>query len=186
RGDVATARALLARAGADLSQLRTAFYFNDEFRHRALAEGVARQWRESVGLVATPTPLPFADYLARGQGRPGLDGPFRFSWSLPFPDVDGYLFPLFSTERIGRDNFTRFSDAAVDEVLLRDARRAQDPADRAIAYRRVTDLLCEAMPMIPLTTSLSRWSVADRVGSASAAYLDGATGQPLLREFFLR
>lgn len=186
RGDVAAARSLLAAAGADLSQLRPTFYFNDDFRHRALADEVTRQWREALGLVATPAPLSFDDYLARGQGRPGFDGPFRFSWSSPFSDVDSYLFPLFSTERIGRDNFTRFSDAAFDEMLQRAARGAQDPADRALAYQDAAELLCDAMPMIPITTSLSRWSVADHVGAAGDSYLDGATGQPLLRDLFLR
>lgn len=186
RGDVGAARALLAKAGADLSLLRVPLYFNDELRHRALAEEVARQWRDALGLVATPTPLPFADYLARGEGRPGFDGPFRFSWSIPFADADGYLFPLFTTQRIGRENFTRFSDPRFDESLLREARRSQDPQDRVIAYRRVTDLLCESMPMIPLTARLSRWSIADRVGSASGPHLDATTGQPLLRELYLR
>lgn len=186
RGNVIAARALLAQVGADLTQLRTVFYFNDELRHRALVEEVARQWREAVGLVVTPAPVAFETYLARGERRPGFDGPFRFSWSVPFADADGYLFPLFATHRIGRDNFTRFSDPEFDDALLREARRAQDPEDRVIAYRRVTDLLCETMPMIPLTTSLSRWSITDRIGSARGLFLDGATGQPLLREFYLR
>ena len=186
RGDVAGARALLAEVGADPAQLRPTFYFNDELGHRALVEEVTRQWRDGLGIEAAPAPLPFADYLARGEGRPGFDGPFRFSWSTPFPDADGYLSPLFTTDRIGRDNFTRFSDPAFDEALLREARRSQDPEDRAIAYRRVADLLCDAMPMIPVTTAVSRWSVSDRIGSARGAYLDGATGQPLLRELYLR
>ena len=186
RADVGAARSLLAEVGADLAQMRVPLYFNDELRNRALVEEVARQWRESVGLVATPTPLSFADYVARGEGRPGFDGPFRFSWSIPFADLDGYLFPLFTTDRIGRDNFGRFSEPAIDEAIIRGARRAQDPDDRSLAYKRVTELLCEAMPMIPLTTSSSRWSVADHVGTATGSYIDSATGQPLLRELYLR
>ena len=186
RGDVQEARALLAKVGADLRQVRAPFYFNDEFRHRALVEEVTRQWRDALGIELTPAPLPVEDYIDRGEGRPGFDGPFRFSWASPFPDIDRYIQPLFATDRIGRDNFSRFSDAAFDNALLREARRAQDPADRAIAYEEVLDLLCEAMPMIPVTAGLSRWSVAPRVGAASDTYLDGATGQPALRELYLR
>ena len=185
-GDADAARAELAEAGADVRGLRPPLYFNDELRHRALAEELARQWRESLGLNVVPTPLPYAEYVARGEGRPGFDGPFRFSWSMPFSDVDGYAFPLFTTGGIGGDNFTRFSDSAFDEAVVREARRAQDPEDRKVAFQRVTDMLCESMPMIPLTTSLSRWSIADGVGSAAGLYLDGATGQPLLREYYLQ
>jgi hypothetical protein len=40
--------------------------------------------------------------------------------------------------------------------------------------------------MIPLTTSLRRYIVSTRVASASGGYVDGSTGQPLLRELYLR
>lgn len=186
RSDVAKARSLLTELGADLSAVRVPFYFNDELRHKAMVEELARQWRDTLGFQAVPTPLSFADFVARGEGRPGFDGLFRFSWSSPFADVDGYVAPLFGTAGIGRSNFTRFSDPALDDLIIRGARRAQDPADREIAYERVTDRLCEVMPMIPITNSLSRWLVADQVGSASGSYIDGSTGQPLLRELFLR
>ena len=179
------ARALLAEAGVDLSQLRVPFYFNDEHRHRELVTEVASQWQRAFGMTATPAPLSFEDYVARGEGRPGFDGPFRFSWSVPFPDVDGYLFPLFATERIGRDNFTRLSEPDLDQALSRGARRAQEPADRELAYEEVARQLCESMPMIPLTATLSRWLVADHVRSAIEPYIDGATGQPLLRELYV-
>lgn len=185
-GDFPAAQALVAQLGVDLRQIRPPIYFNDEFRHRALVEEVARQWRSTLGLEVVPTPLSPADFLARGDGRPGFDGPFRFSWSSPFSGVDPYLAPLFGTAGIGRDNFTRFSEPAVDDLILRQARRAQDPADRALAYGRLADLLCEAMPMIPVTQSLSRWLVADDVGSAAGSYVDGSTGQALIRELFLR
>ena len=185
-GDVAAARSSLAEAGIDLGQLRVPIYFNDEGRHRQLVTEVARQWQDAFGLTAVPTPLAFGDFVARGEATPGFDGPFRFSWYMPYPDADGYLFPLFSTGRIGRDNFSRFSDPAIDEALAREARRAQDPADRRVAYRHVTQLLCQAMPMIPLTTSLSRWGFSARVGSATDRFLDGSTGQPLVRELYLR
>ena len=183
---VEAARAMLAEQSIDISQLRIPFYFNDEHRHRELVTEVAAQWQAAFGLVATPTPLSFSEYLARGQGRPGFDGFFRFSWAVPFSDVDGYLFPLFATERIGRDNFTRLSDPELDDALSRGARRAQETADRDLAYRDVAARLCESMPMVPLMNSLSRWLVADHVGSAVEPYIDGATGQPLLKEFFLR
>lgn len=182
-GDVQAARELL---DGDLSAVSLPLLFNDELRNRELAEEVARQWRETLGLRVTPTPLSFADYLAQGTGARGFPGAFRFSWSVPYPDVDGYLHPLFSSDSIGRDNLSRFSDPAVDQALVRLAREAEDPEDRRLAYARVTDLLCEAMPMVPVTTGLSRWLVDEAVGSAVGRYVDGGTGQPMLTELYLR
>ena len=186
RGDAPAAAALLREAGADLSEVRVPFYFNDELRNAELVAEVARQLRERTGLTAVPTAMTFDEYLARASGPQGLDGLFRFSWSLPYSDVDGYLHPLFSTDRIGRDNLSRFSDPQVDRALDRVAREAEDDADRALGYARVTELLCEAMPMVPLTTSLSRWLVTGGWTSAAGQAVDGSTGQLLLRELYRR
>jgi ABC-type transport system substrate-binding protein len=186
RADVPRARALLAEAGADLSGVRLPLYFNDELRNGEQAVEVALQLRAALNLIAVPTPLTFQDYLAKAASPQGLDGLFRFSWSVPYADVDGYLHPLFSTDRIGRDNLSRFSDPEVDRTLDRIAREAEDPEDRALGYARVTELLCERMPMVPLTTSLSRWLVTERVGTASGQYVDGSTGQLQLRELYVR
>ncbi len=186
RTDVPAAQALLGAAGADLSAVRVPLYFNDELRNRALVTEVARQLRASTGLTAVPTAMTFPEYLAKAGSPEGFDGMFRFSWSVPYSDVDGYLHPLFSTDRIGRDNLSRFSDPDVDRALDRVAREAEDDEDRALGYARVTELLCERLPMVPLTTSLSRWRVAERVGSASGQYVDGSTGRLQARELYLR
>jgi peptide/nickel transport system substrate-binding protein/oligopeptide transport system substrate-binding protein len=183
-GDVVAAARLLATAGVDLRGLRVPLLFNDELRNRALVTEVARQWRAALGLVAVPTPLTFSAFLAQGRATRGFGAPFRFSWAAD--DVDGYLTPLFSTDGVGRDNLSRYSDPTIDEALKRRAWRAVDPADRALAYRRIADLLCAAMPMVPLTTSLHRIAVAARVASASGTFVDGSTGQVLLRELYLR
>jgi ABC-type transport system substrate-binding protein len=145
---------------------------------------VARQWRDALGLDAIPTALPYGAYLAKGRSADGFGAPFRFSWSATEPD--GYLTPLFTGDAIGRDNFSRFDDPALTEALKRRAWRAVDEADRSLAYRRIAGLVCAQMPMIPLTTSLRRYVVADALASASGPLVDGSTGQPLLRELYRR
>lgn len=184
--DVEGARALLRSAGADLSGVRVPLLFNDELRNGSLVAEVARQLREAVGLVAVPTPLSYAEFLARGTGTRGSEGMFRFSWSVPHSSIDGYLHPLFSSDRIGRDNLSRFSDPDVDRVLDRVAREAEDDEDRELGYARVTELLCEQMPMVPLTSSLSRWVLSDRVASATGSVVDASTGELMVRELYLR
>ncbi|MHB8961484.1 MAG: ABC transporter substrate-binding protein, partial [Candidatus Limnocylindrales bacterium] len=185
-GDVDAARELLRSVGADLSGVRVPLHFNDELRNRALVAEVARQLREAVGLIAVPTPLSYDEFLGRGTGTRGFEGMFRFSWSVPHSSVDGYLHPLFSSDRIGRDNLSRFSDPDVDRVLDRVAREAEDDEDRALGYARVTELLCEKMPMVPLTTSLSRWVLSNRVASATGSVVDASTGELMVRELYLR
>lgn len=185
-GDIEAARGLVGEVGADVTIAPVPFYFNDEFRNRALVDEVAEQLRAAFGVTVVPTPMTYDAFLAAGTSTTGFDGLFRFSWSVPYADVDGYLHPLFSTDRIGRDNLSRFSDPDVDRALDRVAREAEDDDDRELGYARVAELLCDRMPMVPLTTSLSRWLVDERVGSATGEFLDGSTGQPLLRELYLR
>jgi ABC-type transport system substrate-binding protein len=178
-GDLPAAKAALVKAGVDLRGLQVPLLFNDEFRNREIVAEVSRQWREAFGLTARPTAVTEAQFGATAAKGRGLIAPFRFSWAAS--DLDGYLTPLFS-----RDNLSRFSDPDVDEALRRRAWRAADPADRSLAYRRIAGLVCDQMPMIPLTTSLRRYVVSPQVGSASGTFIDGSTGQPLLREMFLR
>jgi ABC-type transport system substrate-binding protein len=185
-GDVPAARALLAKANVDLRGAQGPIYYNQDFRNAALVAEVARQWHDAFGVEPVLRPMTYAEFLTRGRATAGLrfQGAFRFSWSAS--DVDGYLTPLFTTDAIGRDNFAHFSDPGLDDALTRRAWRATDPADRALAYRRIADLVCAQMPMIPLTTSLHRYVVSTRIGSASGSFVDGSTGQPLLRELFVR
>lgn len=181
-GDVPAGVELLRKAGVDLRGRSVPLYFNDDARNADLAAEIARQWREATGLVAKPTPLAYDAFLAKGRAADGFGGPFRFSWAAG--DLDGYLTPLFTGDAIGRDNFSKLNDPALDEALRRRAWRAIDQADRSLAYRRIADLVCARMPMIPLTTSLRRYAVAPGIASASGGFVDASTGQPLLREIY--
>jgi ABC-type oligopeptide transport system substrate-binding subunit len=182
-GNVGAAIALLTKAGVDLHGVRVQLAFNAEFRNREIVTEVARQWKQALGLVATPTAVPPADYLTHSNTSSGATTLFRFSWEAP--DVDGYLTPLYTTDAIGRNNVGGFSDPTLDDALDRRAWRAVDAADRALAYRRIADQVCRQMPMIPLTTSLRRYVVGPGVASAAGRFVDGSTGQPLLRELYL-
>lgn len=186
RGDVTKAKALLRREGVDLRSVRAPIYVNPDGRNAAMVRAVAAQWKATLGFTAVPTALSFDAFVARGTSVKGFDGPFRFSWSTPYADPDGVLYPVFSTERVGRDNFARYSSPAFDRVLVRLAREAEAEADRELEYRHAEQVLCDDVPMLPLTFSLSRYLVAARVGSAAQGYVDRTSGQPLLRELYLR
>jgi ABC-type transport system substrate-binding protein len=182
RGDPVGARRELSAAGVDLTNVDVPLYVNDDGRNLALARAVAAQWKAAFGLTVRPRVSDFDTFLRRGTSSKGFDAPFRFSWATPYADPDGSLYPLFSSDRIGRDNMARFSDATIDRALVRQAREAVDADDRQVEYRRVERLLCEAMPMIPLTFSLSRYLVAPRI---SGSLIDRTSGQLVLREAYL-
>ena len=185
RGDVAGARRELAAAQVDLSSVDLPMYVNDDGRNVALARAVAAQWKAAFGLTVRPRVSDFDTFLRRASSTQGFDAPFRFSWATPYADPDGALYPLFSSDRIGRDNVARFSDPTVDRALVRQAREAVEAADRQVEYRRIEQLLCNAMPMIPVTFSLSRYLVTPKVRSAGTL-VDRSTGQLVLREAYLR
>lgn len=185
-GDVRAARTLLADAGVDLKNASFDYTVNDDGRNVALAKAVAAQWKAAFGLTAKVVATNFDTFVSIGTAQQGFGGPFRFSWSTPYPDPDGMLFPLFSTERIGRDNFARFSSADLDRILVRQAREAETADDRRLDYRAAEQVLCEQLPMVPLTFSLSRYLIAAGIGSAAPDYLDRSTGLPLLRELYVK
>jgi len=183
RGDVPAAKALLA--GQDLRGLKVPFYVNTDGRNVQLARAVAAQWKAALGITAVVTPLEFDAYVKRGTSAQGFNGPFRFSWATPYADPDGALYPLFSSERVGRDNFARFSNPGLDRTLVRQAREAENEADRRLEYRAAEQTLCRELPMLPLSFSLSRYLVSDKLRSAVSTYVDRSSGQPLLRELYL-
>jgi ABC-type oligopeptide transport system substrate-binding subunit len=184
--DLGTASDLLDTAGADLDGRMIPFYFNDEFQNRSIVETVANQWSAAFGIEFALTPVPWEEFVARASSQQGYDGPFRMSWEGPYPGPDAYLYPLFHSGSIGSENFTRFSAPPLDRLLERSARRTETENDLVIEYRRLETLICEEMPLIPLTFGAREYVVrAGRINSAIGAFGEAAWGQPALRELYV-
>lgn len=185
-GDSDAARRLLDEAGISLQGRDLEFTFNDELRNRALVEAVAGQWEAAFDVQVTLTALSWEEYLTRGGQVGGFPGPFRFSWSVPYPDADRYLHPLFHTSGIGTTNLSGYSSATFDELIIEDARRAAQPEDRALLYHQAEDLLCEDLPLIPVLQERQSYAVrTDRLATADGEYAGGPRGELLLREVYL-
>ena len=182
-GDVAAARQLLAEADVALRGQELTFTYNDDFANTAVVREVARQWTRAFGVTVVLEPLEFEEYLTTAAATDGFAGPFRFSWSVPYPTVDQYLYPLFSTGAIGPTNFSGYSDPVFDEVITEQAREASDPEDRVLPYQQLHERLCEALPLIPLLAEQRLWAYrTQRVSSARDVVAGGHRGEPLLRE----
>jgi oligopeptide transport system substrate-binding protein len=185
--DVARARALLQEAKADLGGVALDFFYNDDFGNRALAEQVARQWHGALGLQVTLRATDVRGLEDHAASPQGFTGAFHMGWQPPVAGPESYIGPLFTSAGIGTDNFSRFADPAVQRALDREARSAAADDERRLAYARVEQQLCNALPMIPLTAGQSSWAIrASRVGGAGRATLDGADGEPVLRELYVK
>jgi oligopeptide transport system substrate-binding protein len=184
--DLAKAAALLAAAGADLEGRKLRLSFNDELANRRLVEAVAAQWHAGLGLEVELAPMAWPEFLSTGTSGDGFRGAFRMSWQAAHPEPDRYIAPLFSADGIGVGNFARFTDPDIDRRLRFSARRTLDEEGSVLEYRRLEDLACEHMPMIPVTFDVDHLAVRTERVSAPEGRLTGLTdGTPSLRELYL-
>jgi oligopeptide transport system substrate-binding protein len=182
---VEASRSLLSRNSVQLAGTHLKLSFNDEPGNRALVTAVALQWTEAFGVVVELTPMPAAEFLDRGTTS-GFDGPFRFSWSPQVPGVDDYIGPLFASASLGRDNWSRFTDSAVDYPLDHGARDQLTDKSRRAKYQLIQSMLCLTMPMIPVLDGGRPVLVhRDRIASAVSSFAERSSGHVPLRELFL-
>lgn len=183
-GNTAEARRMLQRTGVDLRGMTVSLYFNDEHRNRALAQEIAGAWSFAFGLTVQPVALTWGRFLELGTRPSGFGGVFRFGWAPAVASPDAVLHPLFHADSVGRDNLSVFGSRDVADAI-RDARRAAVDEDRLRAYRRAEDLICRAMPMIPIAVAQRRVLIGPRIVPAIAKPLARSDGEVVLRELYV-
>lgn len=165
-------------------------YFNDESTHRRLAEGVAAQWREVLGLDVQPTPLGWEEFRAKTSGDGalpgaalGIDGMFRMSYSPRYSSVQAFLKPLFHSNADPRVNRARYASSAFDDALSEDTQPVVNEQERQVQYKKLEELLCREMPIIPVAFGRRTFLVRERVTPArkSGEVLD-REALPILRD----
>lgn len=148
RTDPEGAAALLEDAGIDLTDAPPLVVtHNRSARHAAVAEQVAADVRDALGLEVEVEELPLSEYVP--TVRRG-DAPwFRLGWDANAPDPDAYLEPLFHSRNVGLDNLTRYEDEETD-ALLDAARAASTSVDAQTAYRDAERRILDAVAVVPL------------------------------------
>jgi oligopeptide transport system substrate-binding protein len=115
--------------------------------HEAIAEMLGQAIEQHLGaeveLVAQDL-QPFVQSLRAGE----MDI-FRLGWEADYPSPGAYLFPLFSSSRIGQDNLTRYSVPEIDELLLQ-ARAETDPEVRRDLYQQVERRVLDDVALAPV------------------------------------
>jgi len=168
----------------DGEQLSFTLSVSDDPRQLAIAEELARQWRELGAAV---------DVRAIGASA-FVDGvllPREFDAALvtvdPGPDPDPY--PLWHSSRAfgeGR-NLSSFSDLEVDR-LLENGRQTTSNAERAEAYRAFQEIFAEELPAVLLHTPTYQYVVPADLNGVSPGLLTnlGARFTDVHRWFFER
>lgn len=161
--DMARAEELLLEVGiSPENPLTLQFWFNE-----------GNTFREQVGLFmqASLAPIginlqvqvqPWDAYLEHtGQGLHDL---FMLGWVTVTGDADYGLLPIFHSDQHGdQGNRFFFSNAEVD-AALEEGRMSSDPAVRAAAYRRATEIINYYVPAIPIRFQQSLFAYNGIVG----------------------
>ncbi|WP_165403973.1 peptide ABC transporter substrate-binding protein [Egicoccus halophilus] len=149
--------------------------------HAAIAERMARDIEEALGVDVELEPLEFGPFVQ--QVRSHEASVFRIGWETNDPDPGAYLAPLFSSQELGRDNLTGFADDEVD-ALLDEASRLPEPAAARARYREAERRILDEQPVLPLlwyrqsrvvTPEVSglRWSPFGRIDLSSVRLASG-------------
>lgn len=197
RADAAEARAALAKAAAEPGATEAlakpiVLYVNADGRYEQLARLAAEQWKTVLGLQVEVKPLRWADHLQKASQGPGFDGVFHLAWatdaSVPEPmfnDAQDFLGPLFTAA--GTSNWSHWSSTEFDFAFTEDAARATDIREREVFFKQLEGILCEELPMIPVSFGHPQYLVrTEKFATARSSYLSASTGLPVLREIYQR
>jgi peptide/nickel transport system substrate-binding protein len=157
--DPQRARALLKEASA-ASGLTLRLLYNASMEVFSEAVQAIRSDLRKVGigveLVGKPDWKAFHE--ERHKGNHDL---YLYGWSVSTPDPERFLYPLFHSK--SADNFGRFSNPRVDELLAQ-ARQPMEDARRLRIYREVARLIVGEVPAVFLFHQIQVAALHARVG----------------------
>lgn len=194
--DLEDAKARLAAAAAkpDAKPL-TGFTLevNDDAPYPAMAKALAAQWKSGLGLDVKVVTTDWRAYSAKATGGTGFTTPFRLRWATdagsPEPtynDQQRYLAAIASEAGANLANWSHFSDRTFEFALAQTAARTTEVPERGVAFGKLSAILCEQMPVLPLAFDRPTFLVrSTAVGSARELPV-GRDGVLLLRELYLK
>ncbi|MBI3733715.1 MAG: peptide ABC transporter substrate-binding protein [Chloroflexi bacterium] len=177
--DVPAAKALMAKAGwADSNRdgildkggvaMDFAIMSRDDPVHQRVIEEISRQW-EALGVKARTQVIGFSG-LARDFLRPRKFDTVYVEWHDPTADPD--LYPLWHSTQINDEgqNYSGWVNRDADE-LLEQARRSNDPQQRAALYAKFQDLFAEQVPALLINYPVYVYAVNRRVQNVQVGLL---------------
>jgi ABC-type transport system substrate-binding protein len=191
RPDVESARAALVRVPKALQGFT--LEVNDDAPYPAMADAIAAQWRENLGLDVQVVKTPWEQYVAKGTGGVGMATPFRIRWATDavspyttYNDRQSFLGTLLGAESTNYGNWARWQDRTFQFGLSEEVAALTDVKQRGVTFNKLAQRLCDQMPMIPLVFDRPAFLVrSTAVGSARKIPV-GRNGVLLLRELYLK
>ena len=108
-------------------------------------EVILQMWERNLGITAEFQQTEFATFLKDlHKGRFQM---FDIGWIADYPDPENFLDILFHSE--STNNHTHYSNAEVDELLLR-ARVETDTTKRYALYNQAEQMILDDAPWVPL------------------------------------
>jgi len=134
-------------------------WFNQREELSALCSSVQADLND-IGIDVDTRALQWAPYVDKIRKNEAIF--YRFGWMADYPDPDNFLWTLFSSDNIGSDNSTRYSNPKVDS-LLNQARSITDWDKRVSLYRQAENIVIDDAPWVFLDNEVSYKIVQDYV-----------------------
>lgn len=168
--DVDKAKEYLDKAGytegSDGSRgLKLTLSYNQDGGHKEIMESIIGDLQKVGVEVESDTP----EWSALLDQYQQFDYQFgRLGWIADYPIMDNFLYPLFHSDSLGRDNRSGYSNTEVDKGI-NEARATVDDAERVKKMQAVDALIAADCPVIPIMFYTHTTAGSDRVKSF---YLD--------------
>lgn len=145
RHDPIEARSQLAAAETDLTSVTLTHVRGAS--HAAIAQSMAADLEAALGIDVDLQAWDLQPFVR--SVRAGEVPMFWLGWEASEPDPSSYLFPLFHSSQIGRDNVSRYRDPDVDR-LLETARAAPTRTVATPFHQGAERRILEDAPVLPL------------------------------------
>lgn len=115
-----------------------------------VAEAIQASLKQ-VGIEANIVSYEWAAYLEKVQA--GEAQSFMMGWTGDNGDADNFLYTLLDKDNIGSNNYARYANDEVHELLI-EAQSTADEAKRNELYGKAQEIIHDEAPWVPLVHSL--------------------------------
>ena len=180
--DLDKAKKLLAQAGfpngftMDLWAMPVARPYMPE------AQKVAEVVQESFSKIGVKVNIKTEDWATYlDNAAKGKFDAYMLGWTGDNGDADNFLYNLLDKDSIGANNYSRYSNDKVHEILIK-AQSEIDPAKRNELYKQAQVLIHDDAPWIPLVHSTPLMAA----GKDVAGYLPHPSGSEALTNVYFK
>lgn len=169
------------------------FEVNDDGIYPAMADAIAAQWREKLGLDVVVTKTPWDQYAAKASGATGFEQPFRIRWSTDavtpvatYNNRQTFLRTLAGSDATNFGNWGHWDDRAFQFGVTEEMAPLTQVQQRGLAANKAAERLCDEMPMIPLVFDRPAFLVRQSAVGLARKVPVSRNGVLLLRELYLK